>query len=92
VQRNIDQKIHAPPVNTSLNLQRSEMTCATQIQHPVKALGDLTKRNCLYCLLCAETHHGLFYHSGHIRPVKVKIGIRQDAEKIHILPSKPLCL
>jgi len=59
MQRNIDQKIHAPPVNTSLNLQRSEMTCRTQIQHSVLAFGDLTKKRVKNCLLRAETHDGL---------------------------------
>jgi hypothetical protein len=30
-------------VNNYLNMKRSEMTCGTQTQYPVKALADLKK-------------------------------------------------
>jgi hypothetical protein len=48
VQRKFGGKAH--PVTASLNLSRSEMTCGTRTQFPVKELGDLMENNFLYFL------------------------------------------
>jgi hypothetical protein len=52
VQRKFGGKAHS--MTTSLNLSRSEMTCGTRAQYPVKESGDLVENNFLYFLFLRQ--------------------------------------